>query len=326
MGAALTDELVSFVQQHATSQHYQFAGGISIDLVEDASHHRGHAAGRLREREGRRRLDAGARHRRQALPAHAARTTVIGRGSDADITVDDTGISPQARADHLGRPPRPGARPRLHERLAAERPARAQGHPRARVGDQHRPHAHRVPRAAARQRRRHPGAASPTTQRDATTSAASGASREPERTHAARPALRLPSSALGVRLRHRLRPAHRPVRPAGAQAARGPGRRGPGAVALSLRHPRPAPPRPPCSRRPSPTCRPGANTASGTTEGDARHRDPPRHHVRSATGHRAPPRPRADHDRPLERIRASSSATTTPPPTTPVCCSGTTSG
>ena len=36
MGAALTDELIAFVQKHATEQHYAFAGGISIDLVEDA--------------------------------------------------------------------------------------------------------------------------------------------------------------------------------------------------------------------------------------------------------------------------------------------------
>ncbi|GAA1448621.1 MULTISPECIES: DUF3662 and FHA domain-containing protein [Actinomycetes] len=92
MGAALTDELVSFVQQHATSQHYQFAGGISIDLVEDAS-----------VSEGMLQVDSenvkGAVAWTPVLEINGKRyplsrsTTVIGRGSDADITVDDTGIS-----------------------------------------------------------------------------------------------------------------------------------------------------------------------------------------------------------------------------------------
>jgi hypothetical protein len=92
MGAALTDELVSFVQQHATTQHYQFAGGISIDLVEDSS-----------ITEGMLQVDSenvkGAVAWTPVLDIGGKRypithsTTVIGRGSDADITVDDTGIS-----------------------------------------------------------------------------------------------------------------------------------------------------------------------------------------------------------------------------------------
>jgi len=35
MGAALTDELITFVHKHATSQHYHFARGVSIELAED---------------------------------------------------------------------------------------------------------------------------------------------------------------------------------------------------------------------------------------------------------------------------------------------------
>lgn len=92
MGAALTDELVSFVQQHATAQHYQFAGGISIELAED----QGIPEGMLQVDSENVKgdvawtpvLDIGGKR----YPLTKART-VIGRGSEADITVDDTGIS-----------------------------------------------------------------------------------------------------------------------------------------------------------------------------------------------------------------------------------------
>ncbi len=92
MGAALTDELVSFVQQHATAQHYQFAGGISIELAED----QGISEGMLQVDSENVKgdvawtpvLDIGGKR----YPLTKART-VIGRGSEADITVDDTGIS-----------------------------------------------------------------------------------------------------------------------------------------------------------------------------------------------------------------------------------------
>lgn len=92
MGAALTDELIAFAQKHATGQHYQFAGGLSIDLQEDQDI----SVGMLQiESENVKGdvawtpvLDIGGRH----YPLSRART-VIGRGSEADITVDDTGIS-----------------------------------------------------------------------------------------------------------------------------------------------------------------------------------------------------------------------------------------
>ncbi len=92
LGDALIDELVQLVQQHAAAQHYQFAGGISIALTSDPSLTQGMI-----------RLDsvnvkgnvswtpvldiAGKRY-----PITKSRT-IIGRGSDADITVDDTSIS-----------------------------------------------------------------------------------------------------------------------------------------------------------------------------------------------------------------------------------------
>ena len=92
LGDALTDELVQAVQRHANSQGYQFAGGISVAFRRDESL----SEGVLRVDSGSVKgevswtpvLDvAGKRY-----PLVAART-IIGRGSEADITVDDTGIS-----------------------------------------------------------------------------------------------------------------------------------------------------------------------------------------------------------------------------------------
>jgi hypothetical protein len=92
IGPVLIDQLIQLVQQHATAQHYQFAGGISIALDRDASLTEGvvqidsvSVKGTVSWTPV---LDvAGKRY-----PIVQSRT-VIGRGSDADITVDDTGIS-----------------------------------------------------------------------------------------------------------------------------------------------------------------------------------------------------------------------------------------
>ena len=94
LGPALIDEFIQLVQRHATAQHYAFAGGISIRLERDPS-----------LPEGVLRIDSvnvkgevawtpvldidGKRY-----PITKSRT-VIGRGSDADITLDDTGTSRQ---------------------------------------------------------------------------------------------------------------------------------------------------------------------------------------------------------------------------------------
>ena len=92
IGQTLIDELTQLVQAHAAAQHYSFAGGISISLSEDPSLspgmmdiHSDNVAGTVAwtpvlEINGK---------RHPILHSH----TVIGRGSDADITVDDTGIS-----------------------------------------------------------------------------------------------------------------------------------------------------------------------------------------------------------------------------------------
>ena len=92
LGPALIDEFTQLVQRHAAAQHYAFAGGISVRLEQDDS-----------LSEGLVRIDSvnvkgevawtpvldidGKRY-----PITQART-IIGRGSDADITVDDTGTS-----------------------------------------------------------------------------------------------------------------------------------------------------------------------------------------------------------------------------------------
>ncbi|WP_285114749.1 DUF3662 and FHA domain-containing protein [Leifsonia sp. fls2-241-R2A-40a] len=92
MGAALTDELIDFVQKHAAAQHYQFAGGISIDLEESAELSVGMLEVESENVKGDVAwtpvLDINGTH----YPLTHSRT-VVGRGADADITVDDTSIS-----------------------------------------------------------------------------------------------------------------------------------------------------------------------------------------------------------------------------------------
>jgi hypothetical protein len=92
LGPTLLDELTDLVQRHATAQHYSFAGGISISLSEDPALTRGMIDVQSSNVKGAVTwtpvLDIGGKR----YPITQSRT-VIGRGSDADITVDDTGIS-----------------------------------------------------------------------------------------------------------------------------------------------------------------------------------------------------------------------------------------
>lgn len=92
LGQSLIDELTQLVQTHAVAQHYQFAGGISIRLVEDEALAEGvlhvDSSNVKGEISWTPILDIGGR-RYPITKSH----TVIGRGADADITVDDTGIS-----------------------------------------------------------------------------------------------------------------------------------------------------------------------------------------------------------------------------------------
>ena len=94
LGPALIDEFTQLVQQHATAQRYAFAGGIDIALERDP----GLSAGIVRiDSENVKGavtwapvLDIGGKR----YPLTRSRT-VIGRGSDADITLDDSGTSRQ---------------------------------------------------------------------------------------------------------------------------------------------------------------------------------------------------------------------------------------
>ena len=92
MGPTLIDELTRLVHSHATAQGYQFANPVSIELSEDL----GLTEGIIRIESETLKTDVawapfldinGKRH------AIRGARTVIGRGSDADITVDDPGIS-----------------------------------------------------------------------------------------------------------------------------------------------------------------------------------------------------------------------------------------
>jgi hypothetical protein len=92
LGPTLVDELTQLVQRHAAAQHYAFAGGLSIRLAPDDRLGQGlvdidsvNVKGEVAWTPV---LDVnGKRH--PIVKSH----TVIGRGSDADITVDDGGIS-----------------------------------------------------------------------------------------------------------------------------------------------------------------------------------------------------------------------------------------
>lgn len=92
LGDQLTTELTEILQRHAIAQRYTFAGGIAIAFVPDESLSQGMVDVRSANVQGAvvwtPLLEVnGTRH-----PIRRSRT-VIGRGSEADITVDDGGIS-----------------------------------------------------------------------------------------------------------------------------------------------------------------------------------------------------------------------------------------
>jgi len=92
LGAPLVSELTELVQRHAVAQRYSFPGGIDIRFLADPGLSQGMVDVRSASIEGG--VDwtpvleiNGVRHEIKRA------RTVIGRGSEADITVDDTGIS-----------------------------------------------------------------------------------------------------------------------------------------------------------------------------------------------------------------------------------------
>ncbi|PJJ65273.1 FhaA domain-containing protein [Compostimonas suwonensis] len=92
MGPTLVDELTQLVQRHASGQGYQFAGAVTIALTRDESLSEGLVQVDSQNVKGEVSwtpvLDIGGKR----YPIVKSRT-VIGRGSDADITIDDTGTS-----------------------------------------------------------------------------------------------------------------------------------------------------------------------------------------------------------------------------------------
>lgn len=92
LGSTLISELTELVQRHATAQHYSFSGGIRITLVPDDSLSQGMIEVDSVSVKGTVAWTPvleinGTRH-----PLVHSRT-IIGRGSEADITVEDNGIS-----------------------------------------------------------------------------------------------------------------------------------------------------------------------------------------------------------------------------------------
>lgn len=92
LGPALIDEFTQLVQRHATVQHYSFAGGISIRLKEDESLAQGLVEIDSGNVQGAVSWVAVLDIDGKRYPIPVGRT-VIGRGSDADITINDTGTS-----------------------------------------------------------------------------------------------------------------------------------------------------------------------------------------------------------------------------------------
>jgi hypothetical protein len=94
IGSTLIDELTQLTQRHATAQGYSFAGPLGVRLREDDSLSVGIMQVESRNVRGEVKwrpfveIDG----RRHAL---VGQRTVIGRGSDADITISDTGTSRQ---------------------------------------------------------------------------------------------------------------------------------------------------------------------------------------------------------------------------------------
>ncbi len=92
LGEALIDELTQLLQQHAAAQHYTFPGGISVTLDADAGLTEGVVVVESESVKGRVawtpvvEID-GTRHRLTRS------RTIIGRGSEADITINDSGTS-----------------------------------------------------------------------------------------------------------------------------------------------------------------------------------------------------------------------------------------
>ena len=92
VGPSLTDEFILQVEQHAVAQRYSFAGGISIVLQPDEKLAEGVVDIESVSVKGTIVWTPVLEIDGTVHPLAGGRT-IIGRGSDADLTVDDSGIS-----------------------------------------------------------------------------------------------------------------------------------------------------------------------------------------------------------------------------------------
>jgi hypothetical protein len=92
VGPSLIDEFILQVEQHATAQRYSFAGGISLVLKSDDKLSEGVVAIASVSVKGAVAWTPVLEIDGTLHPLTGGRT-IVGRGSEADITVDDTGIS-----------------------------------------------------------------------------------------------------------------------------------------------------------------------------------------------------------------------------------------
>ncbi|WP_175414029.1 FhaA domain-containing protein [Agrococcus sp. SGAir0287] len=92
LGESLTDELRSALQRHAAENQYSFAGGIDLTLERDDALATGILAVDAELAKGEVAWRAVVDIKGNRVSLRKGRT-IIGRGSDADITVDDAGAS-----------------------------------------------------------------------------------------------------------------------------------------------------------------------------------------------------------------------------------------
>lgn len=92
MGESLKSSLMQEVESHAASHRYQFPGGLSIKLMQDDSLSMGQLSIDSRSVEGRVNWTPVLEANGMRFPLQQG-SNIIGRGSEAQITIDDSGAS-----------------------------------------------------------------------------------------------------------------------------------------------------------------------------------------------------------------------------------------
>ena len=168
---ALADELTHQVQDHADSQGYVFPGPIAIEFekADDLTTGRFRIRSRAQARVQSNATHTQVRRARAVLEINKTRHPlqppglVVGRGTEADVRINDPGVSRRhiefdVRTDvrrGQGRPQDRGPRPRLHQRHAHRRPQGDQGRrPRRQPGADRQHHDDRADRRGRRGRPR----------------------------------------------------------------------------------------------------------------------------------------------------------------------------